>query len=50
MPIRGNTKAITENPEIVVGNITDILLKKIHITITNAKTISKKDKKEFGFI
>ena len=43
-------KAITENPKIVVGNITDILLKKIHITITNAKTISKKDKKEFGFI
>lgn len=43
-------QAIVKNPQIVVGNITEELLRSIHITITHAKTISIKDKKEFGFL
>ena len=42
--------AIINNPTIVLGNVTNELLREIHITIINAKTISPKDKKEFGFL
>ncbi len=49
-PFEEICKAIISNPSIVVGNITDELLKQIHICITTAKTISTKDKKDFGFL
>ena len=42
--------AIKENPSMVVGNVTDSFLRELQITITNAKTISIKDKKDFGFL
>ncbi|BAR48154.1 hypothetical protein [Tannerella forsythia] len=41
--------AIVKNPKIVVGNITDELLREIHHKITFSTTITRKDKKEFGF-
>lgn len=49
-PFEEICKAIIQNPKIVVGNVTDELLRSIHITITTAKTISAKDKKQFGFL
>lgn len=42
--------AIKENPSMVIGNVTESLLRTLQITITHAKTISVKDKKEFGFL
>lgn len=48
-PIVDICNAIKENPNIVVGNVTDSFLKTLQITITYAKTISIKDKKDFGF-
>ena len=42
--------AIKENPSMVVGNVTDSFLRELQITITNAKTISIKDKKDFRFL
>lgn len=35
---------------MVVGNVTDSFLRELQITITNTKTISIKDKKDFGFL
>lgn len=43
-------QSIIKNPNIVVGNVTDDLLKQIKETIKNAPTISKKEKINFGFI
>ena len=43
-------EVISKKPEIVVGNVTDDLLKKIHLTITFADTITNKEKKNFGFL
>ena len=43
-------EVISKKPEIVVGNVTDDLLKKIHLTITFADTITSKEKKNFGFL
>ena len=43
-------EAITNKPEIVVGNVTTELLKKIHLTIIYTDTISNKEKKSFGFL
>lgn len=42
--------AIKENPSMVIGNVTESFLRTLQITITHAKTISVKDKKEFGFL
>ncbi len=41
--------AIVNNPKIVVGNVTDELLREIHHKITFSTTITRKDKREFGF-
>ena len=41
---------LKNNPERAVGNVSEEILKKIHNTITIAKTITAKDKKRFGFI
>lgn len=48
-PFREVYKAIVENPNIVVGNVTDEMLRQIHLKIKCSKTISKKERKEFGF-
>lgn len=42
--------AIVDNPKIVVGNVDNIFFEKIHQTIKEARTISLKDKRDFGFI
>lgn len=49
-PFRDVYKAIVENPNIVVGNVTDEMLRQIHLKITCSKTISPKEKKEFGLL
>lgn len=49
-PFEDIRQAIIRNPQIVVGNVTEEVLRSIHITITTAKTISVKDKKQFGFL
>lgn len=49
-PFEDIRQAIIRNPQIVVGNVTEEILRSIHITITTAKTISIKDKKQFGFL
>ncbi len=38
------------NPERLVGNISVDVLKKVHITLMNAKTITNFEKKKFGLI
>ena len=43
-------KAIVENPNIVVGNVTDEMLRQIHLKIKCSKTISQEEKKEFGLL
>lgn len=40
---------LKENPERAVGNVSEEVLRNIHITITGAKTIDKKTKEFFGF-
>lgn len=49
-PFQDVYKAIVENPNIVVGNVTDEMLRQIHLKITCSKTISPKEKKEFGLL
>lgn len=48
-PYQDVYKAIVKNPKIVVGNVTDEMLRQIHLKITYNETISEKEKKEFGF-
>ncbi len=40
---------IVKKTKIVVDNVTDNLLRKIHDRITFSRTITKRDKKEFGY-
>ena len=41
---------ITNNPKKVVGNVTDIIMKKIQNTITRTRTIDEFTKKKFGYL
>ena len=41
--------AIKKNPSIVIGNVSEDFLREVVFTILHAKTISVKDKKDFGF-
>ena len=38
------------NPERLVGNLSDIVLKKVHLTLMNARTITNIEKKKYGLI
>lgn len=49
-PFQEVYNAIVENPNIVVGNVTDEMLRQINLKITCSKTISPKEKKEFGLL
>ena len=42
--------AIKKNPSIVIGNVSEDFLREVVFTILHAKTISVKDKKDFGFL
>lgn len=42
--------AIKKNPSIVIGNVSEDFLREVAFTILHAKTISVKDKKDFGFL
>ena len=49
-PFQEVYNAIVENPKIVVGNVTDEMLRQIHLIVTCSNTISPKEKKEFGLL
>ena len=42
--------AIKKKPSIVIGNVSEDFLREVTSTILDAKTISMKDKKDFGFL
>ena len=42
--------AIKKKPSIVIGNVSEDFLREVAFTILHAKTISVKDKKDFGFL
>lgn len=49
-PIEHVVNFLSKNPERAVGNVTDDILKKIHITLTTARTIDSITKKKYGFL
>lgn len=49
-PINHVVDFLINFPERAVGNVSDEILKKIHITLTTAKTIDVLIKKKYGFL
>ncbi|WP_029270605.1 hypothetical protein [Flavobacterium sp. KJJ] len=49
-PIQYVIDFLTHNPERAVGNVSDEILKKIHVTLTTSKTIDRLTKVKYGFL
>jgi len=49
-PIQYVIDFLTNFPERAVGNVSDEILRKIHITLTTARTIDRLIKMKYGFI
>lgn len=49
-PIKNVVDFLTKYPERAVGNVSDNILKKIHVTLTTARTIDRITKTKYGFL